>query len=681
MSTMDMPRIPVSHALRNGLCGLAALVALSMPTHASDAGPDTDGSAWDRARAQLVAGQQGPMAMAISRWELLTSSNRFAFSDYAGFLLTYPGFPEEERLRRYAEGALDREVGAGGGGDVRATVAYFDRQPPLTNPGRARYALALRALGRPDADAMAKAAWRGGPMNDADEAAIQATWGATFTPDDADARMDALLWAGATDQANRAFAAVSPQRRGIDGARLMALQGLDPFAAAAGTPADQLNSDPGFLYARARELRKQGQGIAAQALLANRPLLRARPLARGKWIDELLANAQGAASMGDARSAVAIARGVDDAFAPGEDISQMPYDLRDDYTSLVWLGGTQSLWRLGDGARAAPLFWRYGNAAQTPGTKAKGYYWAGRAAAQAGLTGDAQRYFAMAARYADQFYGLLALERLGQPVPNFAYDSRAMPTAEERARFNASPLTLAVREVARSGQWRTTVRFFKEIAAQQQTEGQHMLVAELARELGRRDLGVIVGQAAGARGYLDFQHIAFPLIPVPPGTEQSWTMIHAITRQESQFAQNAMSHAGARGLMQLMPSTANEQAGKLGLAYSAQSLTDDAGFNLMLGSAFFGRLMDIYGGSTPLAVAAYNAGPGNVNKWLRANGDPRTGAVEWVDWIERIPLSETRNYVQRVLENAVVYDAMNPDKAEWHGPNPMSHILGKPTPG
>lgn len=681
MSSVDMPRRHLSVILRNGACGLAAVLALSVTTRASDAGPDTDGSAWDRARAQLVAGQQGPMALAISRWQLLTGSNRFAFSDYAGFLLSYPGFPDAERLRRYAEGALDRDAQAGIAADPRTIVSYFDRQPPLTNPGRARYALSLRALGRPDADAMARTAWRGGPMSDADEAAILATWGSTFTADDADARMDALLWWAALPQATRAFVSVSPLRRGIDGARLMALQGLDPYSAAGGIPAAQLNSDPGFVYARVRQLRKQGLGTMAQQLLATRPPLASRPLLRGKWIDEMLTNARGAAAGGDARSAVAIARGIDDAFDPGEDISQMAYDLRDDYTSLVWLGGTQALWKLGNPASAAPLFWRYGAAARTPGTRAKGFYWAGRAAQQAGLGADAQRYFAMAARYSDQFYGLLAMERLGQPVPNFAWDSRAVPTPDERARFNAAPLTLAVREVARSGEWRTTVRFFKEIADQQQTEGQHMLVAELARELGRRDLGVIVGQAAGARGYLDFQHIAFPLIPVPTGSEQSWTMIHAITRQESQFAQNAMSHAGARGLMQLMPATANEQAGKLGLSYSSQALTDDAGFNITLGSAFFGRLMDIYGGSTPLAVAAYNAGPGNVNKWLRANGDPRTGAVEWVDWIERIPLSETRNYVQRVLENAVVYEAMNPDKATWRGPNPMSHILGKPTPG
>jgi soluble lytic murein transglycosylase len=110
-------------------------------------------------------------------------------------------------------------------------------------------------------------------------------------------------------------------------------------------------------------------------------------------------------------------------------------------------------------------------------------------------------------------------------------------------------------------------------------------------------------------------------------------------------------------------------------------LIDDPTFNIQLGGSYFARLMSYFGGSYPLAVAAYNAGAGNVNKWLRANGDPRNGSVEWVDWIERIPLQETRNYVERVLENAVVYEAMNPDKASYGGPNPMSHFIGKSTPG
>lgn len=674
---MDMKAL--ARKIIGGMLILPGVVA-SVACHASDGGGgnggDVDAAAWDRARTQLVASQSGPMAQAIQRWELLTASNRFSFNDYAGFVLTYPGFPDEEKLRRYAEAALDRDFA-----ESSRLVIYFDRKPPLTNPARAQYALALKAMGRPQAAEIARAAWRGGPMSDTAEASLMAGWGNTFTQDDHDARMDALLWAGAADQAARQLAWVSPARRAIDAARLAAMQGGDPYAAAAGISGQVLNADPGFIYQRVRQLRKNGDGAGARALLANRPLLARKPLNRDKWVDELLLNARGAASAGDARAAMRIAAGIDDAFDPREDVSKMAYDLRDDYTSLMWLGGTQALWSLGAAADAAPLFWRYGAAARTPGTRSKGFYWAGLAAARAGQTAAAQRYFEQAAQYADQFYGLLALERMGRPVPRFTTDSTAQPTAGERTAFAAAQITQAVREVARDADWKTSVRFFKEIAEQQVSEGQHMLVADLARNLGRRDLGVIVGQAAGSRGYLDFQHIAFPLIPVPPGTDQSWTMIHAITRQESQFAQNALSHAGARGLMQLMQGTANEQAGKMGLSFSANALINDAGYNIQLGSAYYGRLMDYFSGSYPLAVAAYNAGAGNVNKWLRANGDPRTGSISWVDWIERIPIPETRNYVERVLENAVVYEAMNPAKASYRGANPLSHFLGKVQPG
>lgn len=676
MSGMDVKAL----ILRWGIAGLLLqTLAASSAVHANDApvAADSSGGAdWDRARANLVSSQSGPMMGAVERWKLLTSSNRFGFSDYSTFVLTYPGFPDEEKLSRYAELALERASA-----DAGRVAAYFDRKPPLTNAGRAQYALALMALGRPEAREAARAAWRGGVMSDAAESAILSSWGTSLTLDDHDARMDALLWAGAPEQAARQLVWVSPARKAIDGARLAAMQGGDPFGAVAGVSGQQLNSDPGFVFQRVRQLRKSGQGAAARSLLANRPLLARMPLDREKWVEELLINARAAANAGDARSAMRIAAGIDDAFAPGEDVSQAAYELRDDYTSLMWLGGTQGWFNTGDYAGAAPLFWRYGAAARTPGTRSKGFYWAGKAAARAGNQAEARRYFEMAAQYADQFYGLLALERLGRPVPTFATDSTAQVSPDERSRFYAQPLTLAVREVARGADWRTTIRFFKEVAEQQQSEGQHMMVAQLARDLGRRDLGVIVGQAAAARGFLDFQHIAFPLIPVPPGHESKWTAIHAISRQESQFAQNAMSHAGARGLMQLMPATANEQAGKLGMSYSTQALIDDASYNIMLGSGYFQRMLDYYGGSWPLAVAAYNAGPGNVNKFLRANGDPRNGGVDWIDWIERIPLSETRNYVQRVLENAVVYDAMNPQFARYRGANPMSYYIGKREPG
>lgn len=646
---------------------LLTLAMLSSPARCQTTG-GADGSEWDRARAQLATSQSPGMAQAIDRWRQLSASSSFSFSDYANFMLTYPGFPEEAKMRVNAEKALDN-----GYAEPSRVAAYFDRFPPVSNPARAQYALALSALRRSEAPAMARDAWRGGVMSDAAEAAILAQYGASFRSDDYDARIDALLWDGATAQATRSITYASPAARPRFMARLALVQGLDP--ASQGLTVDPgAIRDAGYVYNRVQQQRRSGQLYAAVNLLATRPPFERRPLDRRKWTNTLLTVARSAG----ADPAVRIASSVDDGFAPGEDISRLSFMVRDDYTSLMWLGGTKALWDLGDSARAAPLFYRYGAAARTPQTRSKGFYWAGRAMARGGKEAEANRYFEMAAAYPDQFYGQLALERLSRPIPSLRNTPNRAPSAQARAQFYARPLTLAVREVARGSDWQTTVRFFREISDQAESEEDHLLVADLARTLGRRDLGVILGQAAHTDGHNNFQEISFPLIPTPPGG--NWTMIHAITRQESQFAQNAISHAGARGLMQLMPATAREQAGKMGLGYDVSRLINEPNFNIQLGDAYFARLMNIYG-SYPLAVAAYNAGGGNVNKWLRANGDPRSGSVDWIDWLEKIPISETRNYVQRVLENAVVYEAMNPNRARYRGPNPLSRFIGKNRPG
>ncbi|MDP3905625.1 lytic transglycosylase domain-containing protein [Novosphingobium sp.] len=659
MSSMQRKTIPL----------LLVTLAIAPGCAWAQDGGDRDGADWDRARSALVGAPATTMAQAISRWKLLSASERFTFADYSGFMLSYPGFPEEPKLRNWAERALDRESI-----DPARTAGYFDRFPPVTNAARAHHALALFALNRPEALTVARAAWRGGAMSDAAEATISARIAHTLTPDDHDTRMDALLWAGAAAQAERQLLYVSAAARPRFLARMGLTNGTDPNGTALQPGADALR-DPGYLYNRARMLRLAGRQADAVSLLAYRAPLAAPPQDVRKWIAELLANARRA----DAGSAARIAASVDDAFAPGADVSRESFQIRDDYTSLMWLGGTMALDGLNDGARAAPLFWRYGAAARTPQTRTKGFYWAGRAMAKAGNPAEANRYFELAAAFPDQFYGMLALERLGRALPAFNNVPGVIPTRAEREAFNARALTQAVREVARESDWPTGVRFFREIANQAETEAEHVLVADLARELGRRDLGVILAQAAHTDGFGDFQKIGFPLIPIPQGG--NWTMIHAITRQESQFAMNAVSHAGARGLMQLMPGTAREQAGKLELAYDQQALTRDAGYNITLGNAYFARVLDYFGGSYPLAVAAYNAGPGNVNKWLRLNGDPRNGSIDWIDWVERIPLTETRGYVKYVLENAVVYEAMHPARARMPGPNPLSRFIGKRQPG
>ncbi len=646
---------------------LAMLAFQAAPALAQAAHPD--GMEWDQARSAQRALPPGDMHMAVERWRLLTASPNFPFGDYAGFLLTYPGLPEQDKLRGYAERAIERESIP-----VQQVASYFERFPPLTNAGRGQYAMALYGVGRPEAQQVALEAWRGGSMNPLITSAIFARLGPVLTAADHDARMDALLWAGDSAAAEQQLLFVSPDKRTYFAARTGLVNGRDPASAGIQLGPEVLG-DPGYVYNRSRQLRGSGQSATAGSMLVSRQRFTTPPRDPRKWIGELLAVARNV----DGGSAARIAGSIDDTFAPGTDVSLQSYAIRDDYTSLMWLGGTKALWSLGDGNRAAPLFWRYGAAARTPQTRSKGFYWAGRAAAQGGNQTEATRYFEMAAKNPDQYYGMLALERLRRPIPVLESSPTAVPTAAERDAFNARPLTKAVREVARDSDWPTAVRFFKEIAEQADSEADHVLVADLARELGRRDLGVILGQAAHVDGHGVFRKTSFPLIPVPVGS--NWTFVHAISRQESQFAMNAVSHAGARGLMQLMPGTANEQAGKMGLTYDRQALVTDAGYNLMLGDGYFRRMLDYYGGSYPLAVAAYNAGPGNVNKWLRANGDPRTGSVDWVEWVEKIPVSETRNYVQRVLENAVVYETMYPTRAINKGPNPLSFFLGKRYPG
>ncbi|MGI8942915.1 MAG: lytic transglycosylase domain-containing protein [Qipengyuania sp.] len=636
---------------RNTLTSFALLAGstLAFPsvTHAQDA------TTWDRARAQMVASQSGQMSRVIERWQYLQETNNLGFETYASFILANPGFPQQDALQRKAENSLDTDPVT-----TERLVAFFDKHPPLTNAGLARYALALAAHNRPEAFDKAREAWRGGTMSGPSEAYLLSLYGSRLTPADHDARMDALLWQGDSEAAARNILRVSPQTRDLAMARLALAQGEAPQQAGLQVPPDA-RSSPGYVYALSRHYRSNGQMPNAIALLANRPNFTGLPFNAEKMVTEMLTVAKAAG----AEPAVRIAASVDDLFPAGTDISRESYRLRDDYTSLMWLGGTQALWQMGDGKRAAPLFYRYGAAAQTPQTRSKGFYWAGRAARQAGDAAEAQRYWEMAAGYPERFYGQLALNELGRPASSLAAENLALPTPEQRAAFNQAPLTNAVREVARNAPWRTGIQFYRAISQAADTPEEHALVAQLARETGRRDLAVNVAEASGADGLSGFVAQGFPMLSLPQGAD--FTLVHAIARQESQFAENAISHAGARGLMQLMPATAQEEAGKAGVAYMTSSLIDDPQYNIRLGSNHIQRLVARYDGSYPLAFAAYNAGPGNVNKWLRENGDPRNGSISWVEWIEKIPFFETKNYVQRVVENAAVYEQLYPERTPY----------------
>jgi soluble lytic murein transglycosylase len=638
--------------------------------------------AFDRYRTQManmspVAPQSpadGAIAAALAQWKTIGQTDALPFDSYAGFLMAHPGWPSEASNRRAAE----RQAANASPGSV---VAFFARFPPLTASGLVAQARGLQAVGRAaEAQEAARAAWRRGSLSAIDEAAVLASFAGALTPDDQDARMDALLWQNATGVAARQIAYTSAGRRPVFEARLAFRSNAANAADLAMRTQDLYATDPGYIADRASWLRGAGASPSARTWLARSRTLATRPGDIEKWYEVLLTHARGAQVDGQYQIAYDIARQVDDAYPAGTDVSTKPYGERDDYTSLVWLAGQVAMKQLGRPGDAMVMYERYGRGSQSPQTRAKGFYWAGRAAEAAGKTAEASGYYARAGAYRDQFYGQLALERTGRPLVAPPAIGNPVIAPAVRQAFANREVVRAVRFLGQIGSWQDQSTFVRQIAADATSSTDHLLAAELSRAINRPDLGVMVGRSAMQNGLSDYSAAGFPTVSVPAGYEDNWTLIHAIARQESQFDKAAVSHAGARGLMQLMPGTAREQSGKMGLPYNPASLTSDPNISIMLGSSYFQRVFANYG-SYPLAIAAYNAGGGNVNKWLRANGDPRGGGVDMVDWIEAIPFQETRNYVQRVIENAVVYDLINPARAKSRGPTNVSWYLGKNRPG
>jgi soluble lytic murein transglycosylase len=666
---------------------IALAATLLLPVAATAQEMSSEQTAWYRAQMGLSSfSAAAPVASssvgdALLEWRRLTQNSSASFDQLSRFLLSNRDWPEAEKMRNRAEKAISLDSF-----DPARVLAFFSAYPPRTASGELRYALALNASGQRDqAQAAAKRAWAGGALDEFETSRALTYFGNILTPDDHDARMDRLLWSNATAAASRQLMLTSPERRAIFSARLaMRNKAVDAQFQAASIEAYYpaiTREDAGYITDKATWLRTTGRVGEARALLSAPRQLRAPPRDAEEWLETLLTNARQADSGGDKMTAYNIAKQIDDALPAGTVVRDTPLGVRDDYTSLAWLAGQLAFNSLGRPAEAAQHYHKYGEAARSAQTRTKGYYWAGRAALAAGNRNNAEAHFADAAQHYDQFYGQLSLERLNRPQPKPTPVPTVQVSQDERRAFQDMTLVRAARALGEMGSWREQSLFLRAIADKATSPAEHVLAGQLSQAIGRPDLGVMIGRSAQANSLDAVEVSGFPTVRVPVGHESNWTFIHAITRQESQFDKAAVSHANARGLMQLMPATAREVATKLGLGYDASMLTTDTNYNLTLGSTYFQQMLRYFGGNYPLAIAAYNAGAGNVNKWLRSNGDPRTPSTDVLKWIEAIPFQETRNYVHRVLENAVVYDSLRPDGSRANARAPLSTYLGKSTPG
>jgi soluble lytic murein transglycosylase len=439
-----------------------------------------------------------------------------------------------------------------------------------------------------------------------------------------------------------------------------------------------VTSDAGLMMDRARWLRANNYESAAQQLAARDHSFTIKPADPERFLDMLILLAGDAAGDRNWSTAYNIASQIDDVLPAGATLADQPLGIRDDYTTLAWLAGTTALDRMNRPVAAIAMFDRYAQGGRSLQVLTKGNYWAGRAALSAGRFRQANDYFGRASAYPELFYGQLALERLGKSVPA---PPAALPqyvtTPLQRTAFGSRRLVQALRLLGQQGRSTEQALFVRALAESLDNDADRNLAVELGQQLGREDLAVWTARMARVKGSAFYVRQAYPTLRTSVSGEL-WSLAHGISRQESSFDPYAVSHAGARGMMQLMVPTAREQAGKIGVGFDSYRLISDPSYNVMIGSSYFQRMLNIWGGSVPLAVASYNAGSGNVSKWVRQYGDPRS-QVDMLKWIEAIPYSETRAYVQRVIENSVVYDSLRSTQQPQTAVH-VSRYLGKDRP-
>jgi len=612
------------------------------------------------------------VAASLQTWRTLRQSSGYRFSDYASFLIANPDWPDESRMRGWAEKAMQP------GENAATVIAFFATDKPRTGTGWTRLAdaLALNGQSGPALDA-ARQAWRSDGLTATDEQMIWSHFGASFTRADNDDRVDELLFAKKADAAARFLTASSPDRQAGFAARIAMQQNAPDAEARYAAVIGLVTRDAGLMMDRARWLRANNFDAAAQQLAAREHQFSIKPADPERFYDMLILLAGEAAQDRNWQTAYNIASQIDDALPAGVDMTKQPLGVRDNYTTLAWLAGTIALDRMNRPSSAVAMFDRYARGGRSLQVSTKGNYWAGRASLGAGHFADANAYFERAAAYPELFYGQLALERLGRSVaPPPAALPQYVTTQLQRTAFNNRRDVQAIRLLRNSANEQAL--FVRSLAESLDNDTDRNLAVDLGQQIGRQDIAVWTARMARVKGSAFYVRQAYPTLSANVSGEL-WSLAHGISRQESSFDPYVTSHAGARGMMQLMTGTAREQAGKMGIGYDGYRLISDPAYNVAIGSSYFQRMLNIWNGNVPLAVASYNAGSGNAGKWVRQYGDPR-GQVDVLKWIEAIPYSETRAYVQRVIENSVVYDSMRGQQTQRSAMH-VSRYLGKDRPG
>jgi soluble lytic murein transglycosylase len=603
-------------------------------------GPKPVASALSAARAgnwenaDGIAARAGPVAEALITWTRLRAGEG-DLSEVLRFLSAHPDWPGLALMRKRAEAGLK---------DAPASevLRFFGAQPPQTGAGVLALARAQQAQGQ-SAKAMLVRAWQDMDLDAESHKALVAAYGDILRPHHI-ARLDMALWRNLRGDATLMLPLVDSGWQALAKARMglrKQAKGVDALIAA--VPA-RLQDDPGLAYERFQWRVRKGRTTAAtELIIAQSRSAKAlgQPARWAGWRRYLVRDLMRDGAYDDAyRVAHAHFMTAQDGYG---------------YADLEWLSGYLSLRYLNAPERALDHFQRFRAAVATPISLGRAGYWIGRAQEALGDVEAAQIAYAEGAQYQTSFYGLLAAERGGVAFDASLAGAQSFPDWRQ-APFAQTDVFKAGILALNAGELSLAEQFFRHLAAGLDAQGLGQL-GQMAMDLKEPHLQVMIAKTAAQSGvtlpgpYYALHPMQGLDLPVP------MELALSIARRESEFDSSVISGAGAQGLMQLMPGTARQVARGLGVEHEPAKVLSDWGYNAVLGSAYLQELAQAFDGNIVMISAGYNAGPSRPERWMERFGDPRAGAVDVVDWIEKIPFTETQNYVMRVAESLPVYRA------------------------
>ncbi len=582
-----------------------------------------------------------PVAKKMLMWRLARSDAEMSFQKRASYVSRLTDWPDIDTIRAEAEQVLAE--GYGKGLVSPAEVAnFFSGQEPQTGEGRAAFAFALFDLNLvEDAQVQLKQAYRERTLLPQTQTKILTQYARYLEPEDHWARADFLLWDTQLGAAREVIPYLAPDKQALAQARLSLAEGA---SAAPAVPAG-LQNNPGLIFQQARARQRAGDESGMVEML--------------RRIDTVPETETGRAVLWDTRHLMAREMLEQRNYQAAYDlVRNTGSEDAVDRSEAEFLAGWIALRFLNAPDTAAAHFQILTDVVSTPVSLSRGLYWEGRAFEAAGDMEQANQHYREAAKNITAYYGQLAAERLGGEEAVMHLPEDPAITDAARQQFESRELVQAARRFAEIDEdWWFTV-FAYHIENRLTDPVQIALLSDLARQYGEPRPALRVAKSARNR-HIDLQERAYPLAFTPPQGPQyaEPALALAISRQETEFDPYVVSSANAHGLMQLIPSTAQITAEKHGMEYRYEWLLGRPEYNAQLGSLHLNDLLIRFNGSYIVSMAGYNAGPTRARQWLETYGDPRTGGIDPVDWIELVPFSETRNYIQRVIENLQVYRA------------------------